>query len=274
MLNNAYNDNETSPRKSGEIARAAKARQQQLMALRADVSAILKAPQSLIGKDDCTDTCRHPSTFFDGCPAQQLHELWAARSSDHAAVTAFALAVAKESEKPILWVASTAIIREQGLPYAPGLLHMGLKPETLILIRTATGKDALWALEEGIKADAFSLVVGELEDISLKNSQRLSIALQAHNTKGILLMRNTQEPQSAAYSRRRITPEPSAQHPALSNAVTESHVKVQALKHRAGIKPHAFSMEWNHETHRFDLVSPLGDGSVAEATATPRSRQA
>lgn len=274
MLKNAQNDNETSSKKFGELTDTPNARQQQLMALRADISTILNTPKSLDENTSRTKKQGHSNIFFDDCPAQQLHELWAARSSDHAAVTAFALASAKDTKKPILWVASTTIFREQGLPYAPGLMNMGLKPETLVLIRTATGKDALWALEEGIKADAFSMVVGELEDISLKNSQRLSIALQEHNTKGILLMRSTQEPQSAAYSRRRITPEPSAQHPILSNAVNESQVKVQALKHRAGIKPHTFSMEWNHETHRFDLVSPLGDRSVAEAATPPRSRQA
>lgn len=270
MLKNATNDNETLQARASTDSTQRKA---QLAALHADIADILKRPRQLSEHDRDGQDHSVNSAPYQSFENSHLHELWAARPCDHAAVTALALANAGGQNKPVLWVSERNILREQGQPYGPGLMEMGLNPEKLILISALKNQDSLWALEEGIKSNAFSLVVGELEDISLKNSRRLSLALEEHDTKGILLLRCSYEPQTAAFSRRRAEPSPSAPHPQVRSAITESSLHIDMTKHRGGVKPHRFSMEWNHETDRFHLVSALGDRLVAKAESALPPKQ-
>ncbi len=225
--------------------------------------------------DESSDAGEHHKT--ERLPAGWLHELWAPHPRDHATAMAWALSEITHSDKPVLWITSRTMLREQGLPYGPGLFAQGFDPSRFILVRVQSEKDGLWALEEAIKSSAFAGIVGEFEDIDLTSSRRLSLAIQTHDTHCILLMRCAVEPQSVAYSRWRVTPIASA-----TGSITSSNLpgvprlKASLCKHRGGELPHQSILEWQDATHRFHMVTPManqplvpGSGANSPPATTP-----
>ena len=94
-------------------------------------------------------------TQLDDFPAGWLHELWAPKAHDHTSAAAWALSALTVHDKPLLWITNHTLLREQGVPYGPGLMAAGLTPADFILVRARNQEDSLWALEEAIKSDAF-----------------------------------------------------------------------------------------------------------------------
>ncbi len=89
-----------------------------------------------------------------------------------------------------VWLIEDAGIREEGLPYAPGLRLTGLDPARLILVRTLNVRDTLWVMEEALKCQGVSAVLAETwaksRDYSLTVSRRLALAAKAGGTAGLL----------------------------------------------------------------------------------------
>lgn len=211
------------------------------------------------------DTDKSPEKSVDGrFPAGWLHELWSAKPRDHAAVTAWALSVSHSTDKPILWITTAQLLREQGLPYGPGLLSLGINPERFILVRARSLHDSLWALEEGIKSEAFASVIGELDDIDITSSRRLSLAVQTHKARCMLLVRRESKPQTVAYSRWCASPQQSIGGNDGLPGNARLHVALD--KHRGGARPHQTILEWQDATHRFHMVSSLADRPLVPGT--------
>lgn len=190
-------------------------------------------------------------------PRGWLHELWVPNPKDHGAAMAWALSTLKQEDKPLLWVTSQTLMREQGMPYGPGLLHIGQLPEQFIIARAKTHEDGLWALEEAVKSGAFSAVIGELSGIDLTSSRRLSLAAQNHKAQCLLLMRSATPPQTVAYSRWRV--DATASEPETEQAPWPGKARLTAHlhKHRGGELPRETLLEWHDAHHRFHMVSPL-----------------
>ena len=201
-----------------------------------------------------------------------LHEIWSQRPRDHATATAWALSATVGPNKAILWVTSPQILREQGLPYGPGLLALGINPERFILVRAQCQRDQLWAIEEGLKSAAFACVIGELEGLDLTSSRRLSLAAQEHQQCCLLIHRSETQPQTVAYSRWQASPA----HSACPNTDTNNHLPDHLLgparmtavlgKHRGGMRPYQSLLEWHHAANRFDLVTPLANRALAKSS--------
>ncbi len=206
-----------------------------------------------------------------------LHEIWSQSPRDHATATAWALSATAEPDKPILWVTSPQILREQGLPYGPGILALGIDPERFILVRAQCQRDQLWALEEGLKSAAFASVVGELEGLDLTSSRRLSLAAQEHQQCCLLIHRSETQPQTVAYSRWQASPTHSAcsdteTNNCLTNRLPGLARMTAALgKHRGGMRPYQSLLEWHHAANRFDLVTPLADRTLAKGTQASKA---
>src|ERR1700761_1200997 len=66
--------------------------------------------------------------------------------------------------------------RDHGRLYGHGLSALGLDPERLILVETARRNEALWAIEEALRSGAPAAVVGIIDKLDLKLSQRLHLA--------------------------------------------------------------------------------------------------
>src|SRR3990167_9374203 len=88
----------------------------------------------------------------------------------------------KEDRRAILWVQDRAAVKLTGRPY-----RHGLAPELrhrLIHVEARTCKDALFALEEGLRCRDIAFVLGEIAGnpraLDFTASRRLSLAAQKH----------------------------------------------------------------------------------------------
>ena len=125
--------------------------------------------------------------------AAGLHEIKPAAYRDAPAALAFALAfigdrlVKREDASPLLWCLTDRAAREWGAPYGPGLISFGLDPALILIVQARDWKDAAWALEEGLKARAFTAALGQIEVKAPIMARRLGLAAQASRTPCLLL---------------------------------------------------------------------------------------
>jgi protein ImuA len=125
--------------------------------------------------------------------AAGLHEIKPAAYRDAPSALAFALAfigdrlVKREDASPLLWCLTDRAAREWGAPYGPGLISFGLDPALILIVQARNGMDAAWALEEGLKARAFTAVLGQIEVKAPLIARRLGLAAQTSRTPCLLL---------------------------------------------------------------------------------------
>ena len=125
--------------------------------------------------------------------AAGLHEIKPAAYRDAPAALAFALAfigdrlVKREDAAPLLWCLTDRAAREWGAPYGPGLIAFGLDPALVLIVQARNGMDAAWALEEGLKARAFTAALGQIEVKAPIIARRLGLAAQTSRTPCLLL---------------------------------------------------------------------------------------
>lgn len=70
--------------------------------------------------------------------------------------------------------------------FPPALKFFGIEPHRIIFIDARREKDALWAMEQALKCNALTAVVGELQNISFAESRRLQLAVAESRVTGFL----------------------------------------------------------------------------------------
>jgi protein ImuA len=127
-----------------------------------------------------------------GLPRGALHELAGAegdREQGAAAAGFAALWLARlQAAGPLLWIARAASLDAIDL-HPHGLTALRLDPNQLILVAAKRDDEALWAMEEGLKAKALGAVVGEIESLDLTASRRLQLAAEAGGVTAFVLRR-------------------------------------------------------------------------------------
>jgi protein ImuA len=212
-----------------------------------------------------------------GLALSGLHEVAGARDEwDDGAATGFCLAllgrVAASRPGPLLWVA-----RRPDL-YAPGLLALGLDPGRLVLAHARDDGEALWAMEEGLRAPV--AVVGEVAEPDDVAGRRLQLAAEAAGRPCFLLRRRLHAARrtgaaNSALSRWRVAALPSSSLTTLSGAAAgwpgRPRWRVELLRCR-GAGPRTFVMEWDDAAGDFALVAGLRGGApAADAAAAARA---
>jgi protein ImuA len=108
-------------------------------------------------------------------PSPTLSELFAASPRD-GGWAAFLVAQIG-SDKPLLWVQERMAILESGRIHPPGL-----PSQNLIHVEARDARDALWAMEEGVRCAALSCVIGELwgdsKALDFTATRRLAVAAE------------------------------------------------------------------------------------------------
>ena len=74
--------------------------------------------------------------------------------------------------------------------FPPALAAFGIAVEKMIFIRLKNQKESLWVMEEALKCDALSAVVGEIPELSFTNSRRLQLAVEKSKVTGFVLRNN------------------------------------------------------------------------------------
>lgn len=218
---------------------------------------------------------------WGGLPRGVLHEIAVGRGAgEPAAAVAFAAVLLARLAKgegtakdgtmggTVLWVRPPEACggRDAGL-YGPGLAAFGLDPARLIIANAGTPRDALWAIEEGLRAPELAAVLGETDGIGLNASRRLQLAAEESGVTGLLLRRAgaldpAALPPSAAVTRWRVRPAPSANTSGLVPGL--SHWHLDLLRCRGGI-PCSWNINHDQETHRLALAAPLSGGPADPA---------
>ncbi len=199
-----------------------------------------------------------------------VHEIAGAADSPpgeaaFAAASAFAAVLAGRAagtNGPTLWCA-----HDGGL-YAPGLAAFGLDTARLIVVRAARTEEALWTVEEALRA-GIPAVVGEVA-ADLTASRRLQLAARARGSLCLLLQRPDRPNRTlAAVTRWRVAPGAAAALPGGGPGAVRWRLSLTRC--RGGV-PREWIVEWCHETHRLSLVAALADGAASGRQIRPAAR--
>jgi len=175
---------------------------------------------------------------------------------------------------PLFFIAPTYALR----PYRPhgrlhghGLSALGLDPGRLILVETAHRKETLWAMEEAVRSAAPAAVVGVIDTLDLKLSQRLHLAATEAGLPVFLLRPAPTLESSAAATRWRIGTAKATRD--RFGLVTQPRWHLQLDRCRNG-RPGQWVVEYDHVAHRFSLAAALADFSRARGAGETSIRQA
>jgi protein ImuA len=205
-----------------------------------------------------------------GLSGSALHEIAAARETEIAAATGFALALASRGtaisssapnssapRRHAIWIAEDLSLAENGAPYGPGLHEVGIASEHLITVAAARGRDVLWAMEEALRCRTVGVVIGELRarDIDQVATRRLSLAAAAGNTFGLILRTAPDDTPSAATTRWIIGAAPSVHaRGGERSGVGPPCLVAHLVRNRRGHLG-AWIVEWNSVEQRFELAT-------------------
>jgi protein ImuA len=164
------------------------------------------------------------------------------------------------TDKPLLWVQDRMAILESGRIHPPGL-----PTQDLIHVEARNARDALWAMEEGVRCSALSCVIGEIwgdpKALDFTATRRLAIASERSGTPCWLVRLGGAANLSGARMRWRIASAPSLVHPLDSKAPGAPAWDAELFRARGFPSGH-----WTlaHEAGVFHLAAPPGGGTLGE----------
>lgn len=186
-----------------------------------------------------------PNSSF---PLGAIHEFFcndAKTSSASCGFIAGILSFLMKTGAPSVWVSATENI------YPPALKHFGIDPAKIIFISSKKEKEIFWIVEEALKCEALSAVIGELNDISFTESRRLQLAVEQSKVTGFVLRNNPKNFSTACVTKWKVQPTQKEKDMNLPG-VGFPRWNVELVKVRNG-KPGSWQMEWRGG--RFKLVT-------------------
>lgn len=213
---------------------------------------------------------------WGGLPRAALHEVIAADDSAAAAgFSAVVLARLAGGDGTVAWCRRRRE-RHGALLYGLGLAAFGIDPARLILVRTGSERELLWAMEEGLRSGALAAVAGELGAAAPIALRRLQLAAERHRVTALLLRPSAlAEAASAAVTRWRVAS-------AAGGPFARPRWRVTLTRCRSGVSglapaptgrrpgtasplslPATWLLEWNDETGGLAVVAELRHRSPA-----------
>jgi protein ImuA len=187
-----------------------------------------------------------------------LSELFAAHLRD-AGWAGFLLAQL-DIAKPMLWVQDRMAILESGRVYPPGL-----PSQELIHVEARDARDALWAMEEGVRCAALSAVIGEIwgdpKVLDFTATRRLAVASERSGVGCWLVRLGGTANLSGARMRWQIGSAPSLLNPLDARAPGSPAWDVDLFRAR-GMRAGRWSIA--REAGVFHLVAASGDRTLGE----------
>jgi protein ImuA len=172
--------------------------------------------------------------------------------------------------------------RKYGRLSGHGLNSLGLDPGRLILVETAHRKETLWALAEALRSAAPQAVVGMIDRLDLKTSQKLQLAAGDAGLPLLLLRPAALSPSSsacgrgwgegsAAATRWRIGTAEAARDRFGMYARPRWHLQLERCRNG---RPGEWVVEYDHVAHRFSLAAALADPAFSRGASDRPFRQA
>jgi len=165
-----------------------------------------------------------------------------------------------ETGKPLLWVQDRMAILESGRIHPPGL-----PSQNLVHVEARDARDALWAMEEGLRCPSLSAVIGEIwgdpKALDFTATRRLAVASERSGVAAFLIRLGGHANLSGARMRWRIASAPSLINPLDPRAPGSPAWDAELFRARG--MP---SGRWNvaYEADRFHLVAGAGDRALGE----------
>lgn len=209
-----------------------------------------------------------------GLPLSGLQRLAGASPEwDGPAATGFALALARRvldatppRPAPLVWIGPA-------LPYAPGLVALGLEPARLLTLRAAGEADILWALEEVARSGEARVVIAQVRGLDRVAGRRLQLAAERGGTLLLVLESRPLTEPVPALTRWRVAAAPAGPAPGPLFPRPPAW-QVDLLQARGG-HPASATLEWDHATAAFALAAGLrlrAPGARGEAQPAVRRR--
>jgi protein ImuA len=162
--------------------------------------------------------------------------------------------------KPLLWVQDRMAILESGRIYPPGL-----PVRHLIHVEARDARDALWAMEEGVRCSCLSAVIGELwgdpRALDFTATRRLAVASERSGTPCWLVRLGGIANLSGARMRWRVASRPSLINPLDRRAPGIPAWDVELFRARSML-PGRWSLA--HEEGAFHLAAASADRALDE----------
>lgn len=191
-------------------------------------------------------------------PVGAVHEFLPASPRDAAATRGFMAGLLSSlagGSGVVLWVGA----RRQVFP--PALISFGIAPERVIFVDVSGDKEAGWVMEEALKCEALTAVVGEMTAIDFTFSRRLQLAVEHSQVTGFVLRPYSRKLNiTACVSRWQITSLPGERVDDLPG-LGYPMWRVELLRVRNG-KPGVWEVGWFQGKFRHEetKLTPLGEG--------------
>ncbi len=206
-----------------------------------------------------------------------LQEMFAAPGD--AAAVGFVLSQSKSiraseaMRAPLLWVQDRKAIREMGRVFLHGLPHCldtGIRQD-IVHVAAKDGKEALWAMAEGLKCASLGAVIGEIygdpRALDFTATRRLAVAAERYGVPAFLLRISGNADLSGARRRWRVESRPSLPHPHDDKAPGAPVWSLDLFRAR-DMQPSVWEASYDRAAHRtqdrLDMVPDAGDGQVEE----------
>lgn len=202
-------------------------------------------PSTIEGNDGGLNLIKDafPNSTF---PIGAVHEFISLTNEDATASLGFISGIVSSlmsTGAPSVWIYSNRST------FPPGLKSFGLQPHNIIFIQPKKPKETLWVIEEALKTDSISAVIGDIQEISFLESRRLQLAVEQSKVTGFLLRRNPKNLATACVTRWRIKSMPTEKKAIPGIGFPKWNVEL--LKVRNG-KPGQWQMQWHNE--RFEFI--------------------
>jgi len=218
-------------------------------------------------------------------PPGYLHEIFADSLVNTGAALGFGLAQARGMLKPerpgLLILQLKTDTQEMGAPYAPGFKIFGLEAQAIVLIRTETIVELLWAMEEAIACRAIGAVVADIayphKALDFTASRRLALRSAASGASVFIVRYATDREASAARYRWKVAPRSSRPLPFDDRAPGPPRWQVTLEKgsldkrRKANPQGDSFIVDWTENGFALadfdgrDLARPPGVAALSHA---------
>lgn len=205
------------------------------------------------------------SSAFPGnvFPTGAIHEFISYEPADAASTSGFMAALGGLFMKDgglCVWVGNGTKV------FPSALSHFGLGPDRIVFINASAQRDLLWIIEETLKCEGITLVVGEIKELGFTESRRLQLAVERSGVTGLV---HRHKPRSenavACTSRWKITSRPSIVYDDLPG-MGYSCWDVELLKVRNG-RPGSWQIGWSGDGFVPAGRQPVADSSIFERQA-------
>jgi protein ImuA len=180
------------------------------------------------------------TAFRDGIfPIGAVHEFVSYETEDTAATAGFISGIAGQlmnGKGTAFWIGPKQTI------FPPALKIFGIEPQRIIFMELARPKECLWAIEEALKCNSVTAVIGEVGALTFAESRRLQLAVENSKATGFIhRIKPRSENAVACVSRWRIRHLPSNNADFPGVGIPRWNVELTKVKNG---KPGSWQIEW------------------------------